>query len=216
MRADLVSAVGFLIFSCRTTAAAGSALGARLIREARSSSASGHCSRFPRPHHELDGAASRARWLVTRSPKRTSCSHVHPHPLLRPRPDRLPKPLMSRVFGIWSPNKLRSGERGSRNGPRLIEYPGLYAAADAASLRAQRSHFRVIRLQLGLFFLAPSLPGWPRSFPAAFDQSLPLLPLSSLQWQSLRVDWPIGTVRAGLVHLPGHCRVGQIDKFGST
>jgi hypothetical protein len=35
----------------------------------------------------------------------------------------------------------------------LIEYPGLHATTDAASLRAQWCHFTIIRLQLTLFFV---------------------------------------------------------------
>jgi hypothetical protein len=57
-------------------------------------------------------------------------------------------------------------------GTRLIEYPGLYAATDAASLRAQRSHFRVIRLQLALFFLVALTAGLATVVPNSFRQEL--------------------------------------------
>jgi hypothetical protein len=54
----------------------------------------------------------------------------------------------------------------------LIEYPGFYTTADAASLRAQRAHFRVIRLQLALFFLVALTAGLAPVAPANFRQEL--------------------------------------------
>jgi hypothetical protein len=54
----------------------------------------------------------------------------------------------------------------------LIEYPGLHAATDAASLRAQRAHFIVIRLQLALFFLVALTAGFVPVVPNYLRQEL--------------------------------------------
>lgn len=61
---------------------------------------------------------------------------------------------------------------GSRRGNRLTEYASLHAATDAASLRSQRSHFIVIRLQLALFFLVALTAGLAPMAPDRLRQEL--------------------------------------------
>jgi hypothetical protein len=56
-----------------------------------------------------------------------------------------------------------------------VKYPGLHAATDSASLRAQRFHFIVIRLQLGLFFLVAITAGLAAVLPSGLGEEIAVL-----------------------------------------